>query len=366
MARVDRRVRDRLVRLSVRLIVPAHYTPREQFSPSQLELLATCGHKWGLRYLRGIKEADERLNWEEVCHLARPPKPKPTASYHTIAMLREELQEYNRKTRRALGHALHHVNQVHYDWHPPLAEVDWDDRPAVLYMAGLHLLPSANDCDTLWLEEEVSFDVGPRADPLLFFGFIDLVAKLRNGRWRLYDLKSTYSFNYCKTPAELRDDVQACFYALAIMIEQGLDELECRWVYFLTDETKKPDARGVDFTITREHAERILRPHTRRALQAREAMRARAFTGARTFPVLDFNVLSCDQFGGCLHKDSRFCRPPKASKGALLSGLVAQKDLLRKRREALKSEPSGTVGGKALAAPSRVRTSAPHSQKKDT
>lgn len=348
--------------MSIALVIPKSYTPREQFSPSGLELLATCGHKWGLRYIRGIKEA-ELSNWEEVCHLARPPKPKDSDSYHKKAMLRDELKEYNRLTRRALGQAVHFVSEVHYDWHPPLREVDWDDRPAVLFMAGLYLLPDPDKCDVLWLEEELSLEIGPANDPLALFGFIDLVAKFKGGKWRLYDLKSTYSFGYCKTPEELVDDVQACFYALAVMVEQGLTELECRWVYFLTDETKRPDARGVDFVITRAHAERVLRPHSRRALKARAAMRAPR-AARRTLPVLAPNVLSCDSYGGCLHKDTVFCRPPKASKGALFAAAQAQKDLLRKRREALKSDPSPLAEGRGRArSPSGMgQTSAHHAE----
>ncbi len=350
------------------------YVPREQVSPSGLSTLARCGWLYAQRYIFGIKE-DDPPNWWEVRNLKRPEKPEEGASAHEIAEHREAVQEYNRLTRRSLGQAIHHVLQVYFDWHPPLVDV-WQDEewawPCAVVTAGLDYLPDPKDCKVMWLEEEHGFNMGPAADPLRVFGFLDFLALLKLGfGWLLVDYKSTYNLDYAVPPDELRDDVQACSYALAVMVEHNLQVLACRWIYFSTDEKKPAAARAVDFTITRAHAVEVLEAHEERALEAREGMRNPKL--ARTLPVLQPNPTACGDFGGCVyHADQDGpCNPPKPSKGEAVKAEKAKRELLARRRAYWRGHGSTTTKAKRGAklavrttADPRALPSSPHSKRR--
>jgi PD-(D/E)XK nuclease superfamily len=321
------------------LLVPKSYTPREQFSPSGLSVLERCGWQWLLRYLRGVRE-DDLLSWDDAQHLERPVKPDADAPAIEHAKHRDAVKEHNRLTKRALGHAIHHAMQVYYDWHPPLVDV-WRDpdwyQVCALATAGLRLLPSERDMSWLGTEVEVSLDIaGVRV-----FGFIDLIAHIGKGwrrRTKLIDYKSTGNLDWAPTPDEMLEDVAACFYALAVMVAEDSSEVDCLWVYFLTDPEKKPDAWSVEFTITREQAIATLTAHEERAELALEAldMWATEPDRARTLPVVQPNAMACGDFGGCVYhpdKERGLCRPPKLTTGQTLQIDTDKRELLTKRRE---------------------------------
>lgn len=323
------------------LRVPTTYTPREQFSPSGLSVLERCGLQWLLRYLRGIKE-DDLVSWDDAKLLERPEKPEANAPAIHYARYRDAVKEYNRLTKRALGHAIHHAMQVYYDWHPPLVDVwkagDWYDVCA-LATAGLRYLPSEKDASWLGTEVEVSLDIaGVRV-----FGFVDLIMHLGEGRakrTKIIDYKSTGNLDWAPTPEEMLDDVAACFYALAVMVAEDSEAVDCLWVYFLTDPEKKPDAWAVAFTITREQAIKTLTAHERRAELALEVLElwvdGRTAT-ARTLPVVQPNAEACGDFGGCVYhpekSDHRLCTSPRLTTGQQLQLESEKKALLQRRRE---------------------------------
>lgn len=322
----------------MKLLYPKNYTPREQWSPSGLSLAASCEMAWFYRYVLGIKE-DDLLSWEDVEHLKRPAKAAKDASAAEQAVAREAIKEYNRLTRRALGHAAHDILARYYDWHPPLALIDWHTRPGRVAVKGLDYLPDPSQ-GQFFVEQELSMQWGG----LFVRGFADLV-HFDGESWVLYDYKTTYNFDYISTPDQLQNDAAACFYALAVMVAEDLTELRCRWVYFLTDEEKEPDAQVVDFGITREHAIKVLEPYEQIALQTRELMRLADVKAPQPNPT------SCDDYNGCVYHHTRGgpCKPPRATTSQLIAKERLTQKLMQERKAAqlAKKQTTPKVAGGA-------------------
>lgn len=344
------------------LLRPEGYEPKEQFSPSGLGLASLCEMAWFFRYVLGMKESD-LLDWSEVAHLTRPTKPDrgPNLTALQLAAHREDVKEFNRLTRRALGHAVHGVLAIHYEWHPPLSLIDWTDRPGYVAITGLPFLPAHEDCKEICVEQQLELAFGPDDDPVKVWGFADLIVQLLEqvhksdvkvyapGAWVLLDYKTTYNFDYVPLQAELEQDVAACFYALAVMVKLNLPELVCRWVYFLTDEKKPEDSRAVTFTITRAMAIETLTPVEALALKLRMVMRKLVRTYASEKAALatglKHNPVHCaNMFGSpCVyhHEQGGDCRPPQATSGQRLVHLRRKEEVLAKRREFQRGLTSG-------------------------
>ncbi len=362
-----------LLASTIKLVAPDDYEPKEQWSPSGLSY--DCDHAWALRYIQGLREAD-LPEWPDVAHLERPAEVPKGAPAIDIAARQIRLKNFNRLTRRALGHAIHDVLARHYDWHPPHELIDWNDFPGRVALAGLGYLPAVEACGTIEVEVELAMAWGPADDPVKVWGFADLIVTawpealgLPNNadgtaEWFLVDYKSTYTFDYVPLVEELLDDVAACFYALAVMVREGLDHLRCRWVYFRTDDQLPEDSRKVDFTITREHAIKVLAPYEAKALRLRRAMREsqalrRWYVGRPLFTkheALKQRPTTCGDFGGCVYHHERGgpCRPPKPTTGQLAKKQLETRETLRKRREAQRANRGVQREG---ARPKRDRTS---------
>lgn len=369
------------------LLRPESYEPKEQFSPSGLGLASLCEMAWFYRYVFGQKEAD-LLDWGQAKELERPEKPTEGSPARLLAAHREDVKEFNRLTRRALGHAVHSVFALHYDWHPPLALIDWTDRPGAVAIAGLPFLPAHEDCAEIHVEQELSMQWGPDDDPVKVWGFADLIVRLlekvecsdaevyKPGSWVLLDYKTTYNFDYVPLVEELERDVAACFYALECMVKLELAAMPCRWVYFLTDEKKPEDSRAVTFTITRERAIEVLTPIEALALKLRMVMRR---FGALTPPpgrpefqrkqdahlLLKHNPVHCENMFGapCVyyHQSGGDCRPPRATAGQRIAHLRTKEDLLRKRREFQRSLQNGAPSPRRPRKGRTLKATAPRS-----
>ncbi len=339
------------------LLRPENYVPKELFSPSALGLASLCEMAWFYRYVLGQKESD-LLDWRDVAHLERPIKPtSKVATALDFAAYREDVKEFNRLTRRALGHAVHDTLAIHYDWHPPLALIDWTDRPGFVAVTGLPFLPAHEDCAEIYVEQYLELPWGPDDDPITVRGFADLLVRLFEqvhksdvevyapASWVLLDYKTTYNFDYVPLLAELERDVAACFYALAVMVKLGLPELRCRWVYFLTDDKKPEDSRAVTFTITRDRAVEVLTPVEALAVRLRDFMRGYVALQGGDLRVLfspkndglKQNPVQCANMFGttCVfhHEQNGDCRPPLPTSGQRLVHLRKKDEVLGKRRE---------------------------------
>ena len=99
-------------------------------------------------------------------------------------------------------------------------------------------------------ESEKYIELKTFLDGPLSRGYIDL---LYSG---ILDYKTTSDFRYCKTPEELTNDVQMASYAKWFLDTYGEKSVEVSHLYLLT-KNKKPKARLVSATITREQADLV-------------------------------------------------------------------------------------------------------------
>lgn len=315
------------------LITPASYEPKAVFSPSGLSRAQRCLHAWGLRYLQGIKKPE--LSWAEAAAL---PVPKAKVKSRPTDAERAEKKAYNAKYRPALGKEVHARFEKYYQG----GAVDWNDKPGQIAIVGFEYLPHPDTCEVVEAEGEITIEV----DGVKFRGFRDLLV-LKDGRWLLIDHKTTFTFDFfdrektlktVKTPEQLQADTQANLYAYAAMRDKGLKQLDCRWVYYRTED--KPKACAVDFVITWESAKAVVDELVTLAKQLE------GYVGSVLGGAIDARALvetlkkdpeACAGFGGCEYHSDREgpCTPPKLSPGERL----VQIRLKQKARAALPPKP---------------------------
>ncbi len=328
---------------------------------------------------------------------APPPKADKKASAAEKARAKSATKKYNRTMRPALGTATHAIFEALYlqkvkgAWHPPMAWIDlgaaWETRPGQIALTGRAHLPDPASLERVWCEvlvvlEPVPGWVGPwpklggtpdlvtqdRAPGVLHYHAESdcyyvapefdpgdgLVANVtgteheiyRPARFHIYDYKTTLSFDYAKTADYLRDhDEQSAIYALAVMQEHGLSELECTWVYMRTEGA--PASLPVHFTMTRAHAEDRVRRLAPRALELEAITRAYVEAGSgflgqpkrlAIIQSLPTDDSACDNFAGCVYLKSRggICTPKKSGLGTALRKGNAARQQKQHRREAAK------------------------------
>jgi hypothetical protein len=134
--------------------------------------------------------------------------------------------------------------------------------------------------------------------------------------YRLWDFKTTSSFDWAKTADELADDPQVLLYALHAMQTWGLESIECNWLYLCTE--GKPRAYLVTVVVTREQAEAatIELAHT----AAEVVSTVQLFRAGRLRVVdLERNISACTAYGGCVyHTDKGGPCDAKTSPGKAL------------------------------------------------
>jgi hypothetical protein len=335
------------------LITPSDFKIKAVFSASGLSLARRCLHAWGLRYLRGLRRVE--LTWEEAKVLPVPEakvKSKPTDEE------RKEKKHYNSLYRPALGKAVHALLETYYKG----GDVDWFERPGVVALPGLEYLPHPDRCERVEAEGEITIEV----DGVQFRGFRDLLVKrwqtvavvedgvevqapVPGGRWLLIDHKTTFTFDFfdkektlrtVKTPEQLQADPQAILYAFDVMRRECLSELDCRWVYYRTED--KPKALPVDFVITWDDAKNYV------AKMVAEVKALAGHIGAARDGAIDIQALvdslekdpdACAGFGGCeMHFENGHggdCHPPELTPGEKLVRLRTK----QKARAALPPKP---------------------------
>ena len=129
---------------------------------------------------------------------------------------------------------------------------------------------------------------------------------------RLIDHKTIGSGYFAPDEVELTNDIQACFYALAMMNDLGTDKMRCTWLYMCkTALTCTPK----HFIIRRKQAQKVWDA----TLPMREAMYELienppkdplSICGPR-------NPDACDDFGGCVFKEECKMSKPDVMKAFL-------------------------------------------------
>ena len=213
--------------------------PIEEFSPSQIEKFeGGCQLAWGLRYLLGYSE-----------------------HFQNVAAKN--------------GEDLH--NQVHgvYDGKPlPLADPDkhkaWIASRA---LPGLIFLPRFDQCLEVHRERQEWIDTtqaAPQIEALRIQVKKDLEIKTHEG-WLIYDHKSVKKWQYQKDADDLQGDTQAISYAIDTMQRRVTSVVPGRWVYYLMDPEKEPEARKTDVVFNWVE----IAPRASRIFQTADYMRQR-------------------------------------------------------------------------------------------
>jgi len=241
-------------------------------SPSQANTAKQCRRLWGFRYLDKIRSA-------------------PTAS-------------------QAKGTALHEVgeNWLRDGTIPPATDI------GKRFLAGIHHLPEPSP--QLLVEHGFVFEDGD----VHWRGFIDCVDPTGD-TIVVIDHKTTKNFYWAKKPAELRLDTQSTIYAKAVMDKFGVNTIEARWVYYLTEGT--PASRKVSITLDKEHVEQQYRGLK---ILGQELLKLKKKTTTGLEIPANYPNQACKMFGGC--EFSGICAAKK--EGENMEDLMAR---LRKATE---------------------------------
>jgi hypothetical protein len=344
---------------------------REQASPSALQQWAACRRSWGHRYLEGRKEVS--LSWAEAEQIPEPPKPEKGWAALAKAEAEDARKAWNKLRRPALGTEVHAIlgawmlQHTPGAWHPPMAwrEIDWTSAAGRVARPACDVLPDPRGLVAVYTELAAEVEAPPGwavPDPLnpgwvilrewpRMPGFYDLItvevcggddpAEGRDGqtmwhRYRLWDFKTTSSFDWAKTEEELREDPQVLLYALHAMQTFGLEEIECNWVYLLTDPEKQPKHYLVTVTITRAEAEAAAIEMAETACEVMDTVRLYA-SGRLRVVDLERDVGACKAYGGCLyHVDKSGPCDAKVSPGKALKQKAALEAKITARKSARK------------------------------
>lgn len=294
------------------MITPYNIAPdfvrKFRAGPSILDLFGKCRRAWALRYIAG--HDSYAVTWAEVRdHVydksLRMYVPPGGGQGPAIAP---------RQRSTALGTEAHRIVEAHYLGRA--VATDWTTFPGQVAQAWLDVMPGPDECDEVYTEIAVRLE--PPSDmagaPVLE-GTSDLLLKLdlqgfhtATDGWLAGDWKTTRSFQYAKTAAELYTNSQGILYPLAAMRRLGLDSIPCRWAYSITDPAKRREARATDFVQTREHAEAAARPLFQAAAEMRAIYDAVAhmepLAAALSVPATGAPS-ACEAYGGCPHSVER-------------------------------------------------------------
>lgn len=293
------------------MITPYNIAPdfvrKFRAGPSILDLFGKCRRAWALRYIAGHDSYS--VTWAEVRdHVydksLRMYVPPGGGQGPAIAP---------RQRSTALGTEAHRIVESHYLGRAVAA--DWTTFPGQVAQAWLDVMPGPEECEEVYTETAISLAPPPDmvGAPTLE-GTSDLLLRLKAPRqdfdhnWLAGDWKTSRSFQYAKTAAELYTNSQGILYPLAAMRRLGLDSIPCRWAYSITDPAKRREARATDFVQTREHAEAAARPLFQAAAEMRAIYDAVAhmepLAAALSVPATGAPS-ACEAFGGCPHSVER-------------------------------------------------------------
>lgn len=241
-------------------------------SPSQAKTADLCPRLWGFRYLDKVRS---------------PPTPG-----------------------QATGTKLHTVgeNWLSKGTIPPANDI------GKMFLAGIQHLPEPSE--DLLVEHSFLFEDGD----VHWRGFIDCVDPTSDVTLVL-DHKSTKSLYWAMKPEKLLKDFQGILYAKATMDEFGVDEVEARWVYYVTQ--GKPESKKVSVILKRDHVEK---EYQKLKLLGEELLEIKKTTTTGLDIPVKYPNPGCRAFGGC--DFGEICAAKKEGKDMsdLLSRLKKMKD----------------------------------------
>jgi CRISPR/Cas system-associated exonuclease Cas4 (RecB family) len=222
-----------------------------RLSASQVQTFSDCPRKWAWRYVAGVEE---------------PPSPAAELGRAVHA----ELEKYLRG-----------------------GDIDFTTEVGYIAVAGIEHLPKPGTVG-LRIEEEFHFE-GPSGHSYLGYKDLEVPGVVHLAQLGVvYDHKTTSDLKWQKTEDDLKRDIQATLYAVDYFRNHPDEsEVELRWVYYQTKNTKKS-------AITR------LRVHQtdawNRFLEIEQIAETMS-TAAEKQPLdLPPNINHCSAYGGCPHQ----------------------------------------------------------------
>lgn len=250
-------------------------------SASQLEHFSLCKRKWAWRYLDKIKKEKNQF--------------------------------------AQLGSAVHALIE---DWLKGAVEIDLSKPEGAIAAAGVKHLPLPGTADIeheFWAEIEGAHIVGK----------IDARFE-ENGRRVVLDNKTTSAPKFIKKPDDLRKDFQACLYAAAEMDAHGVDEVELRWIYYITK--GKARSQKVSLVIVRDEVEKTFE----RITELTTEMVAAHNEGKKALD-LEYNANACFAYGGCAYQEECNLSPQERFKSRMAQETIIEK-LKRQKAEKAAAE----------------------------
>lgn len=256
-----------------------------QHSASSIALANRCHRAWWHCYRDKLRPPE--IPWLKAKRMKARGDTLPAGSYS-----------------RALGTEVHRLAEIYLTTRPSKAArlIDWNDLPGQCLAELVPLLPPAGSVSRKDVESRVSVKV----DGVSFRGLVDVVRALE-----VWDHKTTRDIRgYALLPdavaqrlnqpkRSLRDDLQACLYALARTSRSDHGAL-CRWNYTETQRVRR--SLPVVQYVPRPHALTV-------ATKAADV--ARTVEAFATVEDAVPNTLACDQYGGCWWRSEGHCRVPR-------------------------------------------------------
>lgn len=168
----------------------------------------------------------------------------------------------------------------------------------------------------------------------------------RFGRLVVLDHKTTSDFKWAKSADDLRNDVQATMYAVAVMLESGEEEIELEWIYYRTA-PDRPGAKKVSLVVLRDDAEAAWNE-----LIAPTVVEMRAALSATTALELPPNATACRAFGGCPYELNCNLTPQEKMRSLMTQQTLAE----RLRAKMINNGAAPTTPTEPAAAPTPITT----------
>lgn len=232
------------------------------------------------------------------------------------------------------------VHKVLEDWLDKGIPIDTTTAIGKIASKGLQFLPLPGVGEVeRWIELTVN--------GIMYHGKIDL-RFAENGRRVVLDHKTTTDLKWAKSEDDLRKDEQGVIYAAHEMVEHDVQEVELRWVYYVTQEGKEK-AKKVSLIVTREDVE----PEFDKIEATAKEMEAIVEQNLKAKD-LEPTVTACDAYGGCSYVDNCNLSSKERMKAIMAQQSLAEK--LKAKQSGAAAPTNGTTGPaapapEALAAP---------------
>lgn len=311
-------------------------TPERAHSPSSIKLAQKCQHAWALCYIDGIREPE--VTWDDIASGRVEPRGGQRSKaigtqVHTWAeawlMRPSTPAELARATRAVAARLPRGTALTVQGSRTSVSAIDWESAPGRVLEALFPLLPPKGSVAPEHIETRIDLVV----DGVKFKGYADMM--FTHGE--VYDHKTTRDIaKYALLPdavaqtlpkpppreglhprirealervdgdRSLKNDLQACVYALASVRRHRSPYAVCKWNYGETDATRLRKGQTVRSlpvvqVIEATHAEAVVRD-------------AATFAQTLTYATSDEapkNPLACGDYGGCWYRSEGHCKIPR-------------------------------------------------------